>query len=402
MRFFKRALKDESGVTIVVVALSMVMIFAFAVLTIDLSFMQLAKTQLQNAADASALAGALALAASNGDQDVAREEAKNFAALNVAVQDKDRPVVINDSDVEFLPVTDPTKVRVTTRREDETAVILHFLKVINPSKENLGNMTADATAAVYAVTGPNCLRPWCPPDRWDDADGDSTWDPADEYTDVNGNGVWDSGEPLTTDGDGDGVWDPAELYDPYLTGYGSDMENDLGTQVILKLRNSKKSPRMGWYYAVCFGPINTGDPVHTGGEAYRTWIGEECEPYAVHIGDQLQIEPGNMVGPTNQGLQYLIDLDPTAEWDPVTRTVINSALLTSPRIIICGAFDPTVGVQSDVHGRDYVTISKIMVFFVEAQQGSGEVVGRFMRKATEGDICEDCPIEFLYAAVLIE
>lgn len=397
MKLIKKGLNDERGVIMIIVAIAIVIIFGFAVLAIDLSLIQLAKTQLQNAADAAALAGAMALATSGGDQAIATAEAMNFSAYNLAVQDIQRPVIITPDDVTF---PEPYKITVTTHRaiDRNNPVTLYFLKVLGP--ENKGEVSAKATATIFPLYGSTCLRPFCPPDRWDDADNDSVWDPADEFVDQNGNDVWDPGEPLTLDRNGNGIWDPAEFYDPYLTGYRAP--DDIGTIVTLKLRNSNKDFLASWYYAVDYGPINTGDPVITGANAYRDWIAADpCEPYIVSVGDQLQIEPGNMVGPTAQGLEDLINADPTAEWDEASGTIINSAFPTSPRIIICPAFDPTIGVQSDTQGRKYVTISKLMVLFAEQHTGS-DVVGRFMRKATGGDICPDCPIGFLFTVALVE
>ncbi|KPK98926.1 MAG: hypothetical protein AMJ90_09755 [candidate division Zixibacteria bacterium SM23_73_2] len=397
MRFFKRIVRDESGVTAVVVALSLVMIFAFAVLTIDLGFVQLARTQLQNAADAAALAGASALAASNGDQSVAIAEAKNFAAFNVAVQDKDRSVVITDSCVTF---PEPTKVRVLTHRTHDTGdpVGLHFLKVINPLKDNEANITATATAAVLSICGPKCLRPFCPPDRWDDADSNGIWTPDDEYNDLNTNGLWDPGEPLIEDYNGNGVWDPEEFYDPYLTGYRAP--DDIGVQVTLHLLNSNNDFKAEWYYSVRFPPINSGESWDPGADIYRELIeGDRCEPFSIGIVDQLALEPGGMVGPTNQGLDALIAKDPTAEWDPVTKTIINSAYPVSPRIVLCAAFNPTYGVDSGP--PKYVTVAKVMALFVEGHVGA-DIVGRFMRAVAEGDPDPDCPGGFLYNVCLVE
>jgi len=353
MRFFKRIVRDESGVTAVVVALSLVMIFAFAVLTIDLGFVQLARTQLQNAADAAALAGASALAASNGDQSVAIAE-------------------------------DP--------------VGLHFLKVINPLKDNEANITATATAAVLSICGPKCLRPFCPPDRWDDADSNGIWTPDDEYNDLNTNGLWDPGEPLIEDYNGNGVWDPEEFYDPYLTGYRAP--DDIGVQVTLHLLNSNNDFKAEWYYSVRFPPINSGESWDPGADIYRELIeGDRCEPFSIGIGDQLALEPGGMVGPTNQGLDALIAKDPTAEWDPVTKTIINSAYPVSPRIVLCAAFNPTYGVDSGP--PKYVTVAKVMALFVEGHVGA-DIVGRFMRAVAEGDPDPDCPGGFLYNVCLVE
>lgn len=396
MRVLKRALKDQKGASMIMVAIAIVVIFAFAVLAIDISLIQLAKTQLQNAADAAALAGALVLYTSGGDQGVATAEAIRVAGLNVAIQDIQRPVVISESDVTF---PQPNHVRVTTHRKTDTGdpVTVYFLKVLDPLLENKGEVTAKATATISCISGTDCLRPFCPPDRWDDADNDSTWDPAEAYTDTNGNGDYDVGEPFT-DTNGNGVWDDEEYYHPVETGYWGD--KDLGEQITLKLRNSNKSPRMCYYYAVRFGPVGS-DTIYTGADVYQEWICPECEPFVIRIGDQLHMEPGNMVGPTNQGLECLISLDPTAQWDGGSGTVINSAYPTSPRIIKAPVFDPSLGVQV-CQGVDCVTVTKIIVLFVEEHSGD-DVVGRFMSLATEGVPDPDCSAGgFLYTVSLVE
>jgi Flp pilus assembly protein TadG len=397
MKWIKSPLGNERGASLIMVAVAITAIFAFAVLAIDLSMMQLVKNQLQNAADAAALAGALAWAASGGDQDVATAEAIHFAGLNLAVQDIQRSVVIDAGDVTF---PEPGKVTVTTHRTKATndPVSLFFLKVIDPLLDNKGEITARASAKISFVCGTDCLRPFCPPDRWDDADNDSLWDPADEYDDLNANAVWDVGEPLTQDNNGNGVWDPEEFYDPELTGYKAP--DDIGVNVRLKLRNSNKDFRAGWYYAVRFGPINTGDPVWSGADPYNEWI-MGCAPYTVSIGDLLELENGVMQGPTVQGLEDLINLDPTAEWDPVTGTVINSAYPASPRVIKVAAFDPTLGVRKDIPGPGYVTVTKFMALFIEGHDGS-DVIGRFMKTVTEGTPSDDCAGGFLFTVHLVE
>jgi Flp pilus assembly protein TadG len=372
MRYLKKVLRDEKGATMIMVAVAIVIIFGFAVLAIDLSLVQLAKTQLQNAADAGSLAGAMALALSTGDEATATAEAEaeaiRVAGLNVAVQDIQRPVVIDGGDVDVL--YDSGKVTVTTHRTKAKGdpVTLYFLKVLDPLVENKGEMTATASARVMPISGTSCLRPFCPPDRWDDADGDS-------------------------------AWDPGEFYDPYITGYMAP--RDVGVQVRLKLRNSNKWPLEEWYYAVDFPPLNDGDPI-TGADQYREWIIGCADPtIEVNLGDKLQLEPGNMKGPTNQGLDALIALDPNAQWDPATNTVINSAYALSPRIIKAAAFDPTVGVEDDEAGRKYVTVTKLMALFID-RHDSDEVVGWFMNLVTEGEPCPGCPQGFLTTVRLVE
>jgi|GEM_PF-1567441 len=229
--------------------------------------------------------------------------------------------------------------------------------------------TWDRSESSTDAYGTSCLKPFCPPDRWGDADSNGVWTPDDEYEDLNANGVWDPGEPLTNDWNENGVWDPEEEYDPEITGYKAP--DDIGASITLELRNPSQSPGMGWYYAVGFLP-------YTGADAYINWIiGCLDSSIIVSLGDQLQLEPGNMVGPTNAGLACLIDMDPTAQWDPGTNSVINSSYPVSPRIIKIAAFDPTLGVQN-CYGRDCVTVSKMMLLFLEESMGGGEMLLRFI------------------------
>lgn len=396
MKWLKRAVRDEKGVSLIVVAIAIVVVFGFAILAIDLSMMQLAKTQLQNAADAAALAGAVILFTSNGDQTAATDEAIRVAGLNKAVQDHaQRPVNIGPGDVTF-PGGD--SVTVITHRTEATgdAVKLFFANILGLGRES--DMRAKATAAVSLICGTDCLRPFCPPDRWDDVDSNEIWTPDDVYIDLNENGFWEPGEPLTEDYNENGVWDPEEFYDSYITGYKAP--DDVGVAVVLKLMNSNKDLKAEWYYAVRFPPINSGEPWEPGADDYKRWIiGDECPPGLVNIGDSLALEPGGMVGPSDQGLEELINKDPTAEWDPVTNTVINSAYPTSPRIIKAAAFDPTQGVQSGP--PKHVTVTKIMALFVEGHDGS-DIVGRFMRIITEGEPDPDCPGGFMSTVLLVE
>jgi len=191
------------------------------------------------------------------------------------------------------------------------------------------------------------LKPFCPPDRWDDADNDSTWD-------------------------------SIEFYDPLLTGY--KVPDDIGLPLTLRLVNYTDSPSMGTYYTVRFSPTNTADPVCEGPYCYLYWI-MQSEPYLVNLGDQLQLEICDVADPTVVGLEYVISLDPSAEWDSETGTVINSAFPVSPRIIKIPCFDPTLGVQIDSSGLNYTVVSKMIVVFLEQHSGA-DFVGRFMRTTT--------------------
>jgi hypothetical protein len=336
MRFLIRFIKDEKGVSMIMVAVAIVMIFAFAVLAIDLSLIQLAKTQLQNAADAAALAGAQVLC-TGGGIDSARAEAIRIAGLNYAVQDTaQRPVIIDESDIEFSGDT----IIVNTHRADARGdpLTVHFLRVIDALSEN----KADVRARAAAVCGARCLKPFCPPDRWYDANGDGEWNP-----------------------------DSGDYYDPVTTGYMAI--EDIGDSVILYLNGPSDEFKMGWYYPVRFQG-------YSGGDDYREWIADCIDPSVrIQIGDRLEIEPGGMVGPTKQGLRDLIDEDPAAFWDEGADTVGGSLFQwkKGPRIIKAPAFDPVLGVDSG-GGPGWLTIVKILVIFIEGYDNTGNIIGRFV------------------------
>lgn len=91
-----------------------------------------------------------------------------------------------------------------------------------------------------------------------------------------------------------------------------------------------------------------------------------------------------MVGPTIQGVNDLIALDPTAYWDTATNTIAGSAYGLSPRAIKVAFFDPTSPPQS---GRNWVHVAKIGAFFLESVQPGNEIVARFTLITSPGAPC---------------
>lgn len=95
----------------------------------------------------------------------------------------------------------------------------------------------------------------------------------------------------------------------------------------------------------------------------------------LQVGQWVETEPGNMSGPTGDGVSYRIAEDPVATFDTVQPG--------SARIIIVPIID-----SLDVAGRGSVLIVGFGAFFLESVGGSGSsnyVTGRFMRLYTMGD-----------------
>lgn len=123
-RFGSGRARFRRGNVAIFTAFSLTGALAFAALAVDLGYRHVVEQQLQNAADAAALAGASVLA--SGGPDGARRVAQEVAAANVA---GGQPVVLDDADVEignwnaitssWVPNEDEgTMVRVVSRRED--------------------------------------------------------------------------------------------------------------------------------------------------------------------------------------------------------------------------------------------------------------------------------------------
>ncbi len=355
---------NQRGSVIIMVAVAIFAMFSFAVLAIDAPILMTTRNQLQAAADAAALAGASGLWST---QSVATGRALDFASYNTAVQDVRRPVLIDVSDVSF---PEPNIIRVQTHRTAATgdALRTYFLRFVNPTSSNTADMTAVAAARAFDVCGADCLKPWAIPDRWDDADSSGT------YT-------------------------PGDYYHPDSTGYLAP--RDVGTVVDLKIGNPQNAIKPGLFFPVDFPPLGNeeGESPLTGGAWYEQWIGQ-CAPYTVEPGDSLQVEPGNMVGPTMHGMEDLYDLDPGAYWDDVNKVVVGSNYGWSPRIGLVPFFDPRFEPES---GRSVVHVTKIGAIFIDSVGPGSKVTGRFIQVTSAGTPCNgELGTSFIKGIVLIE
>jgi Flp pilus assembly protein TadG len=150
------------GAVLVLSAILMVVVLGIVAFAVDLGYIMLAKTQLQAAADAAALAAASSI----GDRDKLIENAQEIGELNhvggsaVKIQSADvvvgtwDPYQANPSD-RFVPMSDQSQpsnaVKVTARADGTTAetpaLPLFFARVLN-------KQTANITAEAIATTNP--------------------------------------------------------------------------------------------------------------------------------------------------------------------------------------------------------------------------------------------------------
>jgi hypothetical protein len=223
--------------------------------------------------------------------------------------------------------------------------------------KDFGIETANISAVAVAEASPadsmTCVLPFTIPDRWNERQT-PPFDPEDPFNLFSAKNVRMSDPDIYI-----GPQDPATY-----TGYNA--ERDKGTRVRLKADNDTKiAPSFYYPYAI---------PGSTGADDYREAIGG-CNTTVMKFGDLYDSEPGNMVGPTKQGMDDLIALDPNARWDETNKRVI-SQKHPSPRVRAIPLFDPAYYQDGKLNGRNAsLKFVNYLGFFIEEMNGN-EIVGR--------------------------
>lgn len=140
-----------------------ILLLALAAIAVDIGYIVVTKQQLQNAADASALAAVRSM--------YLEEPEKTAQAQASAIDIASRHRAGNDASVVLLPAEDilisGNKVTVYARKLQarSTGLPLFFARI-------LGIHYADVSAKAVAEAMPSasacCVKPWALPDLWDD------------------------------------------------------------------------------------------------------------------------------------------------------------------------------------------------------------------------------------------
>lgn len=149
----------ERGVVAIMVALSIVMLVGFVGIALDLGKLFVTKTELQNSADACALAAARELTGASSNQLVLAEAAGIVAGTSNNVRFQSDPVTVNGSDVTFSDIlngtyqTKDSVANVLTMRfarctVERTGIANWFVQVLG-----IGDQQVRATAVASLVSG---------------------------------------------------------------------------------------------------------------------------------------------------------------------------------------------------------------------------------------------------------
>lgn len=370
--------RDRQGGTLALVAVSMLVLLAVAALAVDAAMGFAARAEAQRIADSAALAGGSAFldlepAAAEPE---ARARAYEYALLHTI-----RGEAVDSSEVTIQVLPDERKIRVGINRE---GLPTWFARSFGVDAIDVGAVAAAQAAQASAAS---CLKPFAIPDIWDDVDDDDN--PA--------NNVWDPGEEWDFNPD-DGDW-----YIPFdgsngasASGYGSDHRSDYpqdwGRDMTMKVSDPQSEYALapGLFFPWRLPPDEDQEECEQGGggnqtpgaATYRRNICS-CNATSISLGEPYDLQPGNMIGPTFQGVDELIAQDPDAFWDTSLNDGdggVNSpdygTGLASPRVVKVALFDPTQVTQS---GMQSIVFNNFALMFLEGQQNpQAPVMGRFM------------------------
>jgi len=319
-----RVRPNERGVVIIWIGFFLVFMLGFVALGIDVAKLMATRTQLQNAADAAALAGASAVNFKNGTivQDTATVRAQVTASRNKAFVNEPLPVQLLAADVSF-PASNQIKVVVRRNAASGGSMVTHVAQVLGITALE---MSATATAMVDTTASPcEGLVPMAPIE-----------DPAAGWFDP----------------------DCAKEY---------DLKVDSGAGV------------QGNYQLLDFPPCGEGACQNVGGG------GAEIRCYAEYgygccldIGDEFTLTmPGNKVGPFRQGMLARYDSD-TDRREGICYSQYQGNGNRVLRVPIVESFD--------VSGKKYVRIVGFSAFFIKRRPpGTGTLTGQFIFDIVPGE-----------------
>jgi hypothetical protein len=302
-------IRSERGAMLVHVSIMLLALLALSAIVIDYGVMWASRGQAQNAADAGALAAGRHMMYNPEDDPGTIEKGQRLAAANAVWLESPAP-----ADVLVYPrINCPpglgassgqpgcVKVDVVRGAFDGNGVYhpntlpMFFGHLVGVTTQGV---KATATAEVTSGNAVRCVKPWIVADKWQDND--------------------ESG----------GSWDQDDTYSPGVDTYiapGFDPTVDTGLELPLK-PGENGTWSAGWVMEIDFGCMGSNcyeeniegcpDWVPTVALYDPEWECDSQNDATSPAHGCLSVKTGVSQGPTSQGVNTLIGLDPNATWNP--------------------------------------------------------------------------------------
>ena len=362
--------RSQTGAIVLQAMLMIGMLVSLSALVVDQGLLLVARSEAQNAADAAAVAGAYARATVYEEPAVIATQAINIARANHVWMEEPS---IAAADVKVETCQNPeswwaegdecvsaTVHRTTARGNPLPTVFANFFGL------KAQNVSAMAIARVASAGMTDCMRPWAISDRWlerSDGAGNPTgvWDQDSSFDTVYTTGP-NKGKPLPNPD----IYVPPSKSSPG-TGYTTA---DYGRELVLKDGNGNS----GWFGRVALRRKEGGGSPHSA-QTYKRNI-ESCNGVMLELGDEVMAINGNVVGPTRQGVDYLMNDDPGYYWDKGKKRIRGGCMekgecAKSSRLVAVGVFDPIVYKSNN---QDVVKIVNLIGFFIDKIENN-DVIG---------------------------
>jgi hypothetical protein len=307
-------LASERGAVLIQTALAGLVLLGLGTFVVDYGVLWVGRHQAQNAADAGAIAGAIARAYDdfNDPPDpggVADTNASALVEKNVVWGASSPPVTFFACPPDVGAPQRCVRVEVYRNGAHESALLPRwFAPLLGVASHGV---KATATAQVLIPKATNCVRPWAIPDKW--IEGSVPMDRTFSRYDPAG--------ALLPNPD---VYDPPSSISAGLGALQFAASNanlgDLGSFVPLTFYTAVSDPIVsGWLV-----PLNL-DP---------------CNGQEIAVGEQIPISG---VSPTGADFEVLVGQDPSASWNAATRRIDGSCAPVcakiSPRLVPIAVFD---------------------------------------------------------------
>lgn len=324
MKLLGKLIHQDQGVAAVLTALGMVVFLGFTALVTDVGLLYLNRTRLISSTDAAALAGAQELptnkpAAEAAARDYALQNGLNLSTLTVTVS----------ADRNSLTV------------ENNKIVPLAFARILGYDS---GEVAAKAVAKTIPITGISGVAPLgLEKDNFVYGDRYLLKDASAKDYDQDTEDIIDTSDP---DDDNNGIED--------------------------WLERDHTGARYGW-----FGPLVLGQE---GASAYEANLTSGYST-VLRVGEVLQTQTGNIVGPTNEAITVRTQNEPAwSTWDNHPRG--------SSRILLVPIIEPLISPGNQTKKVKIVGFAALYVEEVQASGNQVQLYGRFIREITSGEMDE--------------